>query len=83
MANRIAKFASAMFVSLLAGAPITIITASFAHAAGDCQTEPGSETRLGQHWYYRIEHRTKRHCWYLRAEGERAEQATSSEDTAG
>jgi len=83
MANRIAKFASAIFVSLLAGAPITIITSSFAHAAGDCQTEPGSETRQGQHWYYRIEHGTKRHCWYLRAEGERAEQATSSEDTAG
>ena len=82
MANRIAKFASAIFASLLAGAPITIITSSFAHAAGDCQTEPGSETRQGQHWYYRIEHGTKRHCWYLREEGERAEQATSSEGTA-
>ena len=86
MANRIAKFASAIFASLLAGAPITIITSStssFTHAASDCQTEPGSETRQGQHWYYRIEHGTKRHCWYLREEGERAEQATSSEDTAG
>jgi hypothetical protein len=82
MATRIAKFASAIFASLLAGAPITIITSSFAHAAGDCQTEPGSETRQGQHWYYRIEHGTKRHCWYLREEGERAEQATSSEGTA-
>src|SRR5260221_6678841 len=79
---RIAKFASAIFASLLAGAPITIITSSFAHAAGDCQTEPGSETRQGQHWYYRIEHSTKRHCWYLREEGERAEQATSSEGAA-
>src|SRR5260370_11951354 len=82
MGNRIAKVASAIFASLLAGAPITIITSSFAHAAGDCQTEPGSETRQGQHWYYRIEHGTKRHCWYLREEGERAEQATSSEGTA-
>ena len=82
MANRIAKFASAIFASFLAGASITIITSSFAHAAGDCQTEPGSETRQGQHWYYRIEHSTKRHCWYLREEGERAGQATSSEGTA-
>jgi hypothetical protein len=82
MANRIAKFASAIFASLLAGAPITIITSSFAHAAGDCQTKPGSETRQGQHWYYRIEQGTERHCWYLRAEGETAEQATSSEGTA-
>jgi hypothetical protein len=82
MANRIAKFASAIFASFLAGAPITIITSSFTHAASDCQTEPGSETRQGQHWYYRIQHGTKRHCWYLREEGERAEQATSSEGTA-
>jgi hypothetical protein len=82
MANRTAKIGSAIFASLLAGAPITIITSGFAHAAGDCQTEPGSETRQGQHWYYRIENGTKRHCWYLREEGERAEQATSSEGTA-
>src|SRR5258708_25806608 len=82
MANRIAKIGSAIFASLLAGAPIAIIASSFAHAAGDCQTEPGSETREGQHWYYRIEHGTKRHCWYLREEGERAEQATSIEGTA-
>jgi hypothetical protein len=39
MANRIAKFASAIFASLLAGAPITIITSSFTHAASDCQGE--------------------------------------------
>jgi hypothetical protein len=82
MANQTAKFASAIFASLLAGAPIAIITSSFAHAAGDCQTEPGSETRQGQHWYYRIEHGTRRHCWYLREGGESAEQATQSEGTA-
>jgi hypothetical protein len=81
-ANQAAKFASAIIVSLLAGAPITIITSSFAHAAGDCQTEPGSETRQGQHWYYHIERGTGHHCWYLREGGESAEQATPSEDTA-
>jgi hypothetical protein len=82
MVNRTAKIGSAIFASLLAGAPITIITSGSAHAAGDCQTEPGSEMRQGQHWYYRIERGTKRHCWYLREEGERAEQATSSEGAA-
>src|SRR3989442_181393 len=81
MASRIAKFASAIFASLLAGAPITIITSSFTHAASDCQTEPGS-ARQGQHWYYRIQHGTKRHCWYLREEGKGAEQKTSSEAPA-
>jgi hypothetical protein len=82
MVNRTAKIGSAIFASLLAGAPITIITSGSAHAADDCQTEPGSEMRQGQHWYYRIERGTKRHCWYLREEGERAEQATSSEGAA-
>jgi hypothetical protein len=82
MANRTAKFASAVFAGLLAGVPITIVPSSFARAAGDCQTEPGSESRQGQHWYYRIERGTGRHCWYLREEGEKAEQPTSSEGTA-
>jgi hypothetical protein len=82
MANRSAKFASAVFAGLLAGVPITVVPSSFARAAGDCQTEPGSESRQGQHWYYRIERGTNRHCWHLREEGERAEQPTSSEGTA-
>jgi len=81
-ANQAAKFASAIIASLLAGPPITIITSSFAHAAGDCQTEPGSETRQGQHWYYHIERGTGRHCWYLREGDGSAEQATPSEGTA-
>src|ERR1700688_2585512 len=81
-ANQAAKFASAIFVSLLAGAPITINTSSFALAAGDCQTEPGTETRQDQHWYYHIERGTGRHCWYLREGGESTEQATPSEGTA-
>lgn len=76
MADRSAKFALAMFAGLLAIAPITIMTFGFAHAAGHCQTKPGSEARRGQHWYYRIEHGTGRHCWYLGEEGERT--ATSS-----
>jgi hypothetical protein len=65
MANRSAKFASAIIASLLAGAPTTIVCSSFAHAAHGCQTKPGSETRQGQQWRYRTEHGTKRRCWFL------------------
>jgi hypothetical protein len=63
MANRNAKFASAIIASLLAGAPITISTSSFAHAVRDCRTEPGSEARQGQQWRYRTKHGTR--CWFL------------------
>lgn len=65
MPNRSAKFASAIIASLLAGAPITIISSSSAHAARDCRTKPGNEARQGQQWRYRSEHGTR--CWFLTA----------------
>jgi hypothetical protein len=82
MANRIAIFSPAIFASLIAGGLITGAASTVVRAAGECQTEPGNEARQGQHWYYRIERGTKRHCWYQREEGERAEQAASSGATA-
>lgn len=65
MANRSAKFASAIIASLLVGGPITIFTSAHAHAAHHCLTKPGSETRQGQQWRYRTERGTKRRCWLL------------------
>jgi hypothetical protein len=77
MSNRTAKFASAIFASLLAGAPLTTISHSAASAADDCLSSPKEETPEGGHWYYRIDHATKRHCWYLRAEGGKPLQITA------
>jgi hypothetical protein len=69
MPNRTAKFASAIFVFLLAGAPLTTIS-----AAADCLSEPKDQTPEGSHWHYRIDHPSNRHCWYLRREGEKPSQ---------
>ncbi len=69
MPNRTAKFASAIFVFLLAGAPLATIS-----AAADCLSEPKDQTPEGSHWRYRIEHPSNRHCWYLRREGEKPSQ---------
>jgi hypothetical protein len=74
MPNRTAKFASAIFVSFLAGAPLAILSHGAARAADDCVAAPKDVTPEGSHWYYRIDHATKRHCWYLRTEGERLSQ---------
>jgi hypothetical protein len=74
MPNRTANFASAIFVSFLAGVPLAIISQGAARAADDCLFAPKDETPEGSHWYYRIDHATKRHCWYLRTEGERLSQ---------
>lgn len=74
MPNRTAKFASAIFASALAGVPVATISLGAARAADDCLSAPKNETPDGSHWYYRIDHATKRHCWYLRKEGEEAMQ---------
>ena len=75
MPNRPAKFAAAIFVSLLTGTSLATLSSSAARAADDCLTAPKGETPGGSHWYYRIEHATKRHCWYLREQGEKLSQA--------
>jgi hypothetical protein len=71
MSNRTAKFVSAIFASLLAGVAATTIAQSTARAADDCLAGPKEQTPPGGHWYYRIDHATKRHCWYLGDEREK------------
>jgi hypothetical protein len=75
MPNRVARIASVIFASVLAGATITTISYLAADAAEGCRTEPGDQTPDGKHWYYRIEHPGNRQCWYLRGEGEKPAQA--------
>lgn len=64
MPNQAAKVVSAIFAGVLAGVALTIANGT-AHAADDCLAGPKDKTPQGSHWYYRIEHATKRHCWYL------------------
>jgi hypothetical protein len=66
MANRTAKIASSIVAGMLAGTALNM-PRDVANAA-ECLTEPGKDGTQGQHWYYRIEHGTKRHCWYLRGQ---------------
>jgi hypothetical protein len=75
MPKRTAKFVSAIFASILAGTTLTSISRGETVAVDSCLTSPKGETPQGSHWYYRIEHGSKRQCWYLREEGERLSQA--------
>src|SRR3981081_205176 len=79
MPNRTAKFASAIFASLLAGVPITTISHSAAGADDECLSSPKDQTPQGGHWYYRIDHATKRHCWYLKEDSEKLAEKRSAE----
>jgi hypothetical protein len=76
MPSRTAKFVSAVFVSVLAGAPLTTVSRDTARAAEECLSGPKDYTPQGSHWYYRIDRATKHHCWYLREEGDNPSQST-------
>ena len=77
MASRTAIVASSIVAGVLAGAPVTM-PRDIANAA-ECLTEPGKDGTQGQHWYFRIEHGTQRHCWYLRDPDGKAVDAASSD----
>ncbi|WP_213286101.1 hypothetical protein [Bradyrhizobium sp. sGM-13] len=44
-----------------------------ASAADSCLSAPKGATPSGSHWYYRIDRVTKRQCWYLREENDKAD----------
>jgi hypothetical protein len=79
MGNRTAKFISAIFASVLAGAPFAAVSQDAPKAADDCLASPKATAPQGQHWYYRVERSTKRQCWYLRDEAPKAAQGTQQD----
>jgi len=92
MADRARKFVSAIFVGAMVGFPVSSlaqdaagtvdVSASDAGNAAECLTAPNRDSPQGQHWYYRLEQGTNRHCWFLRDQGERASQSASSRVTS-
>jgi hypothetical protein len=77
MPSRVMKMLPAILSGILVGLSFTAVSQG-AEPAKDCLTAPGQPTQ-GGHWYYRIDRPTKRHCWYVRAEGQtKAPQLASS-----
>jgi hypothetical protein len=74
MPNRTAKFVSTVFASLVAGAALTTISYGATPTADDCLAGPTDHAPQGGHWYYRIEHPSNRHCWYLKDEHDKVSQ---------
>src|SRR5215475_2702396 len=83
MSSRAAEFASAILIGVTAGvfAGAYLITMPYA-VSDDCLAQPTGDTPQGQHWYYRIERGSKRHCWYLRGEAEKSSRVASSGKTS-
>jgi hypothetical protein len=82
MPARTAKFVSAIFASILAGIPLATVSHGATPAADDCLSGPKDPAPNGSHWYYRIDHATKRHCWYLKDEKPSQSAAASSSPSA-
>jgi len=83
MSSRAAEFASAILIGVLAGvfAGAYLIIMPYG-TADDCLAQPNGDAPQGQHWYYRIDRGTKRHCWYLKGQGEKVARAASPERAA-
>jgi hypothetical protein len=78
MTNRIARLLPSIAVGVFASLSFATMPLSAVGAADGCLTAPKGEAHAGQHWYYRIERGTKRHCWILRNEDETSSRATTS-----
>jgi hypothetical protein len=70
MMSRATKFVSAISAGVVVSVPFAMIPLRTVEAAEECLAGPKELTPPGQHWYYRIERGTKRHCWYLHGETE-------------
>jgi hypothetical protein len=84
MPNRTAKFVSALFAGLLAGAPLTTAShsAPAPAEAEKCLAGPKGTPPQGGHWYYRVDRATKRHCWYIGDEKEKIARAVPANSSA-
>jgi hypothetical protein len=80
--NRTAKFVSALFASLLAGASLTTASHSAPAEAEKCLAGPQGAVPQGGHWYYRVERVTKRHCWYIGDQKEKVARSAPANSSA-
>jgi hypothetical protein len=76
MPSRAAKSLSVV-AAILASIPLATASRSETAAPDNCLTAPKGDAPPHSHWFYRIEHGTKRHCWYLRGASEQLSQAAT------
>jgi hypothetical protein len=71
MTNRTGNSGAAILLGALASVTLVLAINGVARATEACLSGPKGTAPKGSHWYYRIDHATKRNCWYVRAEGEK------------
>lgn len=82
MPSRTAKFASAIFVNILAGLLLSTMVHGEPVSAEGCLSAPWGDAPAGSHWRYHIDHVSKSKCWFLRRDGGGLSQAEPQNNTA-
>jgi hypothetical protein len=78
MTNRTGNSVTAILLGALASVTLVVAMNGAARATEACLSGPKGTAPKGSHWYYRIDHATKRNCWYVRAEGEKPASSQNS-----
>jgi hypothetical protein len=65
-----------LFATLLTSGAVVAAPANTT-PADNCLAVPNTAAPPGHHWYYRTDRATQRKCWYVRAPGQPAQQATA------
>ena len=73
-----ATASSTMMAAIAASVAVATLHLGAADAAETCLAAPKGGAPAGQHWFYRVESGTKRHCWYLGDQGKTASQQPAS-----
>lgn len=90
MSKFTAKFVSALFASILAGANFAAVAQNAAKPVAEnaakpadtCLSGPKGAVPAGSHWYYRVERGTKRNCWYLGEEKDKTARAAPQDSAS-
>jgi hypothetical protein len=59
----------ATLVILALVATIALTSKSSFSETSQCKTSPGAAAPSGMHWYYRLDRKNNRYCWYMQAAG--------------
>lgn len=82
MSNRSARFVSAIFATILAGTNVAAVAENGEKKPDSCLSSPKGALPAGGHWYYRVDRATKRHCWYIGEEKDKAARVAPPDSAA-
>ncbi|MBR0696052.1 hypothetical protein [Bradyrhizobium lablabi] len=82
MSYRSAKFTAVLVAGILAGPNFTALAENNSNAADTCLSGPKGSAPAGSHWRYKLDRATKKQCWYLGEEKNKAAKTAPAQQEA-